>query len=223
MRSRILPGSGLALAAVLVFACGGSPAVTVPPINVPSIPPINVPTLPPINLPSLPVIDLPSFAIPSFSIPSFVPDPVIDASWPAQIDGQPLTGKSSANFMTLLVTFETEPENIQRFVTAMQGLGVDPTAISYGNASAKVDDEDVNIQLIRFPGGNAAAALDAVVRIDPDDEVPTFTNQTIGGKNAMVAVTGDDDPEYYYINGDLVWFLPDATPEQAEVVFAALP
>jgi hypothetical protein len=222
MASRMLIRGGLVVAALLFAACGGTPAATVPPINVPTIPPITVPTIPPIDLPSLP-IDLPSFSIPSITIPSFVPDPVIDAAFPAQIDGQPLKNKTSANFMTLLVTFETEPENIQSFVTAMQGLGVDPNAVSYGSATATVDDESVALQLIRFPGGNAAAALDAVVRIDPTDEVPTFTTETIGGKNATLATDSDGDVEYYYVNGDLAWFLPDATPEQAATIFAALP
>ncbi|HYI23665.1 MAG TPA: hypothetical protein VEX62_13630, partial [Candidatus Limnocylindrales bacterium] len=116
-----------------------------------------------------------------------------------------------------------DPELINRFVAAMQGLGINPATVGFGSATATVDDEDVSVQAVRFPGANAGAALDALVRIDEPDDPPTLTTQTIGGKNVTVATDSDGDVEYYYVTGEWAWFLPSATPEQAEVIFAALP
>jgi hypothetical protein len=204
MTTALRRATGLVLAGLFAIACGGSPTVS------------GVPTIAP--------IDVPSIAIPSgsFQIPSFAPDPAVEAGFPAQIDGQPLTDMESANFLAVLQSFSFDPELINRFVAAMQGLGINPATVGFGSATATVDDEPVSVQAVRFPGANAGAALDALVRIDEPDDPPTLTTQTIGGKTVTVATDSDGDVEYYWVNGEWAWFLASATPEQAEVIFAGL-
>ncbi|HYI23337.1 MAG TPA: hypothetical protein VEX62_11975, partial [Candidatus Limnocylindrales bacterium] len=119
MTTALRRATGLVLAGLFAIACGGSPTVT------------GVPTIPPV----------PSIAIPSgsFQIPSFAPDPAVEAGFPAQIDGQPLTDMESANFMAVLQSFNFDPELINRFVAAMQGLGINPATVGFGSATATVD------------------------------------------------------------------------------------
>ena len=51
---------------------------------------------------------------------------------------------------------------------------------------------------------------------------PVMSTATLGGKSVTVA-TMSDDVDYYYINGEIAWFLSGIETEQAEIVFAALP
>ncbi len=206
--------AALGAVALAVAACGGSgPAV-----------PSGVPTMPPVTVPSVSIPPLPSgVVIPSFAIPSFAADPVIDAAFPDQLAGQPVTEQSSANFLTVLQAFGTEPERIAAFVAGMQSIGVDPATVGFGSGTVTLGDEDVTLQLIRFPGGNAGNALDILTRIDEPDQPPVLTTETIGGKTVTVATNPDEDIEYYYINGDLAWFLDSVEREQAETIFAELP
>jgi hypothetical protein len=207
MRNRLTCLASATLAAAMLAACGGSgPGASA----LPSVPPVNVPS----GL-------IPSFAIPSFAIPSFGSDPTIEAAFPAQIDGKPLTGITSANFLAVVQSFST-PEQVQAFVSGMQSINVNPATVGFGSANATVDDNPVQLQLVRFPGGDARVALDILVRIDQPETPPQITTETIGGKSVTVATT-DGDREYYYVNGEWAWFLPDAEQSEAEVIFAALP
>lgn len=202
----------------LLAACGGAPAASIPPL-----PSIAVPSI------SLPSIALPSFALPSgitlpsIAIPSFEPDPVIEDAFPTEIDGQPVTDVESANFMTVLQAMGTNTEIVGEFVTGMQAVGVDPAAVGFGTGQVVLDDASVTIQLVRFPGGNAAAALDILTRIDAPDQAPTLTNETIGGKAATVATNPDGDVEYFYVSGEWAWLVDNAERAQVETIFAALP
>ena len=218
MRKPLSLVAGATLGALIAAGCGGTPTAS----SLPTIPPINVPSFALPTIPPLPSgMEIPSFEIPSFSIPSFPPDPAIVAAFPAQIDGQPLSEIESANFLAAIQVFAT-PEQVQQFMAGMQAINITPASVAFGSATATVDDNPVQIQLFRFPGGDARAALDVLVRIDEPETPPVITTETIGGKSVTLA-TVDGDPEYYYLNGEWAWFLPSAERSEAEVVFAALP
>jgi hypothetical protein len=159
----------------------------------------------------------------SFVIPSFVPDTTLEAAFPTEIDGQPVTEVESVNFLSFLQALETDPERITGFIAAMQGIGVDPGAVSFAGATVMVGEDSLSLQALRTPGGSAANALDALTALDPAEVPPTITTETIGGKPATVATLEDGEEEFFYANGDLAWLLPGADRAQAEVIFAALP
>jgi hypothetical protein len=211
MRTVPVRYAALSALALALAACSGGVAT---PSGVPTLPPVNVPSIPP--LPS-------GLVMPSFSIPSFAADPVIDQTFPDEIAGQPVTDQSSANFLSVMQSFGMAPERIAEFVAGMQAIGVDPAGVGFGSGTVTLDDEDVTLQLIRFPGGNAGNALDALTRIDEPEEAPTLTTETIGGKSVTVATNPDGDIEYFYINGDLAWLLDNAERSQVETIFAELP
>jgi hypothetical protein len=205
-------------ALALLAACGGAPAASIPPL-----PSIAVPSI------SLPSIALPSFALPSgitlpsIALPSFAPDPVIEGVFPAEIGGQPVTDVESANFLTVLQAMGMDPETVGEFVSGMQAISIDPAAVGFGSGTVVLDDTLVAIQVVRFPGGNAGAALDTLTRIDAPDEAPTLTNETIGGKAATVATNPDGDVEYFYVSGEWAWIVDNADREHVETIFAGLP
>ncbi len=159
----------------------------------------------------------------SFAIPSFVPDTTLEAAFPTEVDGQPVSEVQSVSFLAFLEAFDTDQETIAGFVAAMQAIGVDPAAVSFGSATVMVEDESLSLQALRTPGGSAANALDALTALDPPEVAPTITTETVGGKQARVATLEDGEQEFFYANGDLAWLLPGADRAQAEVVFAALP
>ena len=201
----------VALVGSVLAACGATPTAS----NRPSLAP-----LPSVTLPSLAI---PSFAIPSFAIPSFASDPVIEAAFPAEIGGSPVEDITSGSFLALLQAFDTDGQTTAEFVAGMQSAAIDPAAVGVGSGTVNLDGDDVEIQVVRVPGGAASTAIDILVRLDQPDEQPTVTQQNSGGKNVAVATDSSGDVEYIYANGEWAWFLGDATPEQAATIFAAVP
>jgi hypothetical protein len=171
----------------------------------------------------MPSISIPSFGIPSFSIPSFAADPVIEQAFPREIGGNPVTGIQSGSFLAILQAFDPAGEQTTEFVQGMQALNVNPAAVAYGSGTVELNGDTTDLQVIRFPGGAAQTALDVLVSIDEPDDPPTLSTQTLGGKTVTVATDSSGDLEYYYVNGEWAWFLPDADEETAATIFAALP
>ncbi len=216
------------LTAAAVAACSGAPPA--PTASSGASAPADQPTSSPLTGGPTPALSAPpqpggSGPLPpfSFAIPSFAPDTTLEAAFPTEIDGQPVTGIESVSFLAFLQAFETDPEVVAEFAAAMQGIGVDPAAVGFASADVTVGDDTLELQAVRTPGGSAASALDALTALDPPDPAPTITDETIGGKPVRVATLEDGEEEFVYANGDLAWLLPGADRAQAEVIFAALP
>ena len=205
------PIAALTAAVVLAVACSSTPA------------PGASGALPSFALPSIAV---PSIPLGSFVLPSFTPDTELEALFPTTIDGQPVEGVDSASFLAVLQAFADDAEDqarIAAFISGMQSIGVDPTRVAFASGEATVNDQSVQIQALRTPGGSAAAAIDILVQLDAPDEAPTLTTATLGGKNVTVATTSDGDVDYYYVSGEIAWFLSSVETEEAEIILAALP
>ncbi len=164
-----------------------------------------------------------SFVLPSFSIPSFAPDTTLEAAFPTEIDGQPVSEVESASFLAVLQAFGTEQTKIDAFVASMQAIGVDPAGVSFGSGSVTLADDTVTINALRTPGGSAASAIQALIALDPPEVPPTITTETLGGKQVTVATLDDGEEEFYYSSGELAWFLDGVDRARAEIIFAALP
>lgn len=158
----------------------------------------------------------------TFSTPSFVPDTTLEAAFPDQIDGQPLTRLSSMYFLSALQSGSTPQEDIDGFIAAMQSIGVNPASVSFGSAYATVGGADVYISALRVPGGSAAAVVDQITRLSGEDPPPTVTAGTLGGKQVSIVTDSAGGVDYYYFNGEYAWTLY-GDEAQAAVVLAALP
>jgi hypothetical protein len=121
------PGASLFASVLLLTACsagapsGSSPtgaASTATPAGgssaAPSAAPSVAETAAPVPTGPLSSFEIPSFAVPSF--PSFEPDLELEALFPAEIDGQPVTGVESVNFLAFLQAIEDDQAQIDAFV-----------------------------------------------------------------------------------------------------------
>jgi hypothetical protein len=167
----------------------------------------------------------PTFSIPSVALPSFAPDNELAARFPTEIDGQPVTDVTTVLWMEFLLSFA--PEQAQQFRSAMSSVGIDADRMSFGSATATVDDETVQLQALRTAGADAGlivanfATIGAV--FNPDEEQPTLTQANFGGKNVTKATDADGDVTYLYVSSDVLWFISDLEESQAATILAALP
>lgn len=231
MRKLPVVSGALFAAAMVVAACGGTAAPTVPPVTIPSLA-ISSFAIPSISIPSIAIPTLPSgsFAIPSFAFPSFETnaDPTLAAQFPTQVGGQPVTNVTTSRYMDFLVAFDSDhPEQIQAFQAAMQGIGVDPNAVSLGGADTTVSDNGVTITAIRTPGVDATQLISVLPALAAatggDTTPPTVTQANIGGKNALVLTDTDENVTYVYVRGDVAWSSSSDDPTEVAAIFAALP
>jgi hypothetical protein len=150
-----------------------------------------------------------------------VPDTTLEAAFPDQIDGQPVTDLTSFNMLSFYQDWGTAQEKIDAFIAAMQSIGVNPASVSIGSASATVGGTAVTLEALRVAGGSAAAVWAQLIRLDTDAP-PVLTAGNLGGKQVTIATTSGGDVSYSYFNGEYAWLL-SMTDAQAAVVLAAVP
>src|SRR4051812_48542865 len=168
---------------------------------------------------------LPSFAEPSFAVPSFTPDNDLAAKFPKTIDGQPVTKVQTYLFVDLLGFGGKSQEQIQQFSQSLAGFGIDLSKLSGGTANATVGGEDVELQALRTPGGDANQIVAHYTEIaavfkqlfgNPDvTAAPTLSQASVGGKNVTVATDEDGDKTFLYATGDTLWIADGMTDDQA--------
>lgn len=211
-----------ATAGVLALAaCSSAAAPTGAPTL--AVPTAAAPTL---ALPTgaLPTDALPTTGLPgsSIAIPSFNSDPELEAIFPKTIAGQPVTNIQSARFLDVLTAFGSSQDEVQKFVAAMQAVGIDASRVAFASGSVQLNGNNVQIQALRTPGGEAAKAITQLAAVF-QSTVPPLKQATVGGKSVLVDDAGDGTGDYYYANGEIAWFLSSVDAATAETVFSALP
>jgi hypothetical protein len=174
----------------------------------------------------------PSFAIPSFAVPSFAPDNDLAAKFPKTIDGQPVTNVQTYLFVDLLGFGGRNEAQIQQLSQSLAGFGIDLNKLSGGSADATVGGEDVQLQALRAPGGDAsqivthyneiAAVFGQVFGNAEQTSAPTMSQANVGGKNVTVATDADGNKTFLYANGDTLWIVDNTTDDQAGTILGAL-
>jgi hypothetical protein len=174
----------------------------------------------------------PSFEIPSFAVPSFAPDDELAAKFPKTVDGQPVTNLQTYFFVDLLGFGGQNPERMQQLAQSLAGFGIDLNTLSGGSVSATVGGEEVQLQAIRAPGGDAsqivthyneiAGVFRQVFGGEEPSTPPTLSQTDLGGKHVTVATDADGDKTFLYPTGDTLWIVDNMTDEQAAAVLGAL-
>ena len=121
---------------------------------------------------------------------------------------------------------------IQQLSQSLAGFGIDLNKLSGGSAEATVGGEDVELQALRAPGGDAsqivthyneiAAVFGQVFGNAEPTSAPTMTQASVGGKNVTVATDADGNKTYLYANGDTLWIVDNMTDDQAGTILGAL-
>jgi hypothetical protein len=194
----------LAGAALLVTACGNAAATVAP-------------TSPPITQapPSSPPTEAPSQAAPTFALPSFsfTADAALEAMFPKEVGGMPLTVQSmaGADFMRLGGGASMGP--------ALQQLGktADDLSVAFGGTA----DGSLIVFAFRIKGVNAEAFLGAFTA---SAQGATITNATLGGKSVK-KVLNTGQTVYLYLHQDMIWTVGGTAPTDAVLneVFSKLP
>lgn len=188
------------LLAALVIGCGGDV-------------PIPQPTVPD----SGPCAGIPDVAHmnPAPSV-GFTRDVELEAKFPTQIDGQPVTNLASASYIESLCALGGEASLAA--ATASVAPGLDITDMRVASADIQLDGQKVTIYSFRLPGQRGeelvsttgiAGGLEPVVA--GGRNVERWTNAANGAVS------------YLYSTGDSLFIVSDATPAQADKVIAALP
>jgi hypothetical protein len=156
------------------------------------------------------------------AMPSPVPDPGLEAHFPAQIDGSDATDVESGSFAAFACLGGSQ--SLQQLQNT---AGYDLTKLTWGQADYTVDGEDVELLAFRIPGGDAnqivATLAQLVVAAGADSTIEGVTQGTAGGKNVIIVAHDDGTQGYGYVTGDTLITVEEATTSQAEKIFAAVP
>ena len=165
-------------------------------------------------------------AVPTFSIsnpnPSFPPDTELLAHYPTTVDGQPVTDAQAYPWVYLLCLGGQATFN--QTVTANPMMA----SLSFGQFTANVDGEDVDVFAWRQPGGDATSLAQTIAALaaaagNPID-VGQITTSNIGGKNVYTWTDSTDGSTgYAYVSGDTMLSFSDVTDSQATKILSALP
>src|SRR4051812_32950459 len=141
MRKLSVMSGALVAGALLVAACGGGAAPTVPPVNVPSF------AVPSITIPSLPA---------GSSAAGSHADPALESRYPQTIGTMSNNGSQSYKLGDLvqLIAADDQPK-ASAFLTAVTGAGLDPNTITFGSAEYEGDDGSQSIDSVHTPGADA--------------------------------------------------------------------
>jgi hypothetical protein len=175
----------------------------------------------------------PSVALPSFALPSFASDAELAAKFPTTIDGQPVTNVQTILFADILTFAGKTPEQVQALAQSLASFGIDLSKLSSGSANVTVDDETLQLQALRAPGGDAnsivahyneiAVVFNAALGNAQPSTPPTLSQADLSGKHITVATDESGDKTYLYPNGDTLWLLDNMTEAQAGTILTSLP
>jgi hypothetical protein len=215
--------AGLAAAALIAIACGGSPAL---PSNLPTIPalPSGLPTVPPITLPSIEIPSLPS--VPQLS---FQPDGNLESLFPDTIGDHPIEVTSATGRDVIPAFANSQPEE---FVAVIEGLGstIDQVsaAMSFNIWPGPTEGDFTGLTMIALqvrgvPAPQTLAGLVGLVENSVDNA--EIGIQNVGGK-AVTAVANPEDPDenaYLYALNDVVFLVGGSPQSYVDEAFSKLP
>jgi hypothetical protein len=155
--------------------------------------------------------------------PTFAPDPALEALFPTEIAGQPLTIQS----YTGADAFSEVPDEILDALAA-QGKSLDDLSVAQAYSFDAATSSLLTILAFQVDGADMSGMLDPfVAALGEDGEAPAEqTAVQIAGKDVtavrQTADATDDQLQYVYPSGDVLWVVSATEPGLSEV-FSKLP
>ncbi|HEX7472214.1 MAG TPA: hypothetical protein VF323_03960 [Candidatus Limnocylindrales bacterium] len=220
-----MPIRRIALGGVLIVvlaACGSSapagsttPAVTVAP---------GAATAGAVTSPadSTPPSSAPASAPPPAA--SFAGDPALQAGFPTQVAGKPVTNVQISRLVDFFAAFQTPQDQIDSTRKSLAAIGINLDTVVIGLASATVNGSPVSIQAFTVPGLDGNTLVQNYALISPLGSGETLKQESVGGKT--VSVVRDSNgyaSTWLYAHGEIVWSIATSDVKEATAVFAALP
>jgi hypothetical protein len=156
--------------------------------------------------------------------PTFEPDPELEALMPTEIGGTPLTIESMRGAEAFAA--DGVPQPILDALSA-QGKTLDDVSVATGYAFDAETMQLLLVSALRVRDADMAAFTDTFISVFNDGQPPAEqTPAQISGKDVTVirptAETTDDDLQYAYPKGDVLWLVSAVEPALSEV-FSKLP
>ena len=156
------------------------------------------------------------------NFPSPVPDPTLEAHFPAQVDGNNVTDLQSGKWAAF-VCMGGDSAAVDQLQSKM---GVNLADVTWASASVVADDEQVDRFGLRVPGGNAQQLVNVIAQIVALSGHNLATEGTVGqgtaGGKQVFTYTDENGTSYGLVIGDLLIFAGPMTQSQADEVFSAV-
>lgn len=167
----------------------------------------------------------PTFSVDNPALPSFAPDTDLQAKFPTQIDGQPVS-ELETGFWAQFMCFGGQAAYDQAM--ADMPAGFTWASMSYGNATYNVEGEDAKLMAFRSPGQDANGIVQALAQVaaalGSTEPIGTLGTANVAGKNVITLTDTDGTVGYGYVSGDTLFTIESgATDSQVAKILAALP
>jgi hypothetical protein len=153
--------------------------------------------------------------------PVVVPDPTLEAHFPAQIDGSSASEVQSGAFAQYWCFYGAQ--GIQQL---QNSAGYDLSKLTWGQAKYTVDDDGVTVLGFRIPGGDGnqiVATLAQLVALSGNaEDLGQVSQGTVAGKNVYIITHDDGTKDYGWVTGDTLLTAGGLTDSQAQKVLSAL-
>jgi hypothetical protein len=155
---------------------------------------------------------------------TFAPDPELEALIPTEIGGTALTIESMRGAEAFAA--DGVPQEILDGLAA-QGKTLEDVSVATGYAFDSETMQLLLISALRVRGADMAAVTDTFISVFNDGQPPAEqTPAQVGGKSVIVirpnAASTDNDLQYAYPQGDILWLVSAVEPDLSEV-FSRLP
>lgn len=220
------------LMAVAIAACGASPSASSTPgatlaPGTTATPAAAAPTpggatQPPGGGTGTECAAYPTFSLSSPGLPSFEPDTTLEAKFPTQIDGQPVSDLQTGFWAAFLCMGGQAA--FDRTAAALPS-GLNWATMSYGSATYTVDDEDTELHAFRTPGQDANGIVQGLAQLaaaSGQQADGTVTTGTVAGKSVLILTDSSGAKSYGFLSGDTLFFTDNVTDSQAAKIVAAL-
>ena len=157
--------------------------------------------------------------IPSFEpFPSFEADPELEALFPDSIAGEPLDVQSMTGDQLFVQSDDQEVVQQLEELLAAQGLALSDVSIGFGSAASLQG----SITAARFPGADATAFVDVIIRSIGGGETVEQSSMQVAGKDVIQVTPAGGSTQYLYTQGDVIWAVAAEEPALT-TIFEALP
>ncbi len=152
-------------------------------------------------------------------------DPALQAVFPSQIDGQPVTNVQSARFLETICV-EGGQAGVE-VVASRAPAGVELDQVFVGSAETTVDGAPLRLTAYRVPGADEAAIMQAVSGLaqavggDGRKFGPDNPLVQAGGKTVRTWTDAEGRTSYLYVSSDVLVVVDGVSPSQADRILAS--
>jgi hypothetical protein len=148
--------------------------------------------------------------------------PDLEALFPTEIGGEPVTGLRSANGLELRQQFAPGVPATTQLEAILGGQGKTIEDMSVATGGALTDGGPVTITIVQVDGADVSQLIGGFGAFIMEDDGVQQQPANVGGKTVVVLTPGPDgpslDPIHAYASGDLLWLVSATEPLLSEIL-----